>query len=297
MRVPGGSKLAFPAFLLALSTSGAAAQDVKVAPGTVEDLRFSDNRMGGLTVELKLTGAALKDIKAVRMRVKSAKDNVGTDLYKPGKEEKVADFEEFSENRRPGPKLSLATPSRDATSIDVSGEVELFMPSRDPATVQKFEKALAKPDKPIASPALKSARVEITPLSAATYKSRQQQNKPTTEQIREEGKKHGASEEEIQQAIKLMDAMAALGGEEPGDTSVLLETKDPEGRIISIEVAGPDGAELHASSRGTTGGRESKLVKIDLDAKPPADAMLVVTLRTPKSVVNVPVKWKEVALP
>ena len=128
MRVPRGSKLAFPALLLALSTSGARAQDVKVAPGTVEDLRFSDNRMGGLTVELKVTGSALKDIKAVRTRVKSAKDNLGTDLYKPGKEEKVADFEEFSENRRPGPKLSLGNPGRDAISIDVTGEVELSRP-------------------------------------------------------------------------------------------------------------------------------------------------------------------------
>ena len=150
-----------------------AADDVKVAPGTVEDQRFTDSRMGGLTVELKLTGAALKDIKAVRMSIQSAKDNVGTELYKPAKEEKAPEFEEFSENRQPGPKFSLANPSRDATSIEVNGEVELFMPSRDPATVQKFPKPFAKPDKPIASPALKSAKVEITPLSAAAYKDRQ----------------------------------------------------------------------------------------------------------------------------
>jgi hypothetical protein len=285
---------ALPLFLLGLTLAG---QDLKVAPGTVEDQRFSDNRMGGMTIELKLTGASVKDVKAVRARVKSAKDNLGTDLHKPGKEEKVPDFEEFSSDRHPGPRISLSNPSRDATSLEVAGELEAFIPSRDPATVQKFEKALTKLDKPISSAALKWAKVEITPLSAAAYKARQQQNRPTTEQIREEGKKAGASEAEIQQAVKLMEAMAALGGEDPTETSVLLETKDPDGRIISIELAGPDGAELHAGSRGSTGGRDVKLVKIDLSEKPPQDTALVVTLRTPKSVVSIPLKWKEVALP
>jgi hypothetical protein len=285
-----------PSFLLLISAA-LPGQDVKVAPGTVEDQRFSDSRMGGLTIELTLTGGGVKDVKAVRTRVKSAKDNVGTDLYKPGKEEKAVEFEEFSENVRPGPKLSLANPSRDATSIEVNGQVELFVPSRDPGTLQRFDNALARPDKPLSNSAFKSAKVEITPLSTAAYKTKQLQNRPTREELTEEGKKHGATDAEIQQAIGLMEALSSMGGEEPTDTSVLLETKDPDGRIISIEVAGSDGTALHASSRSTSGGREAKFVKIDLDAKPPADAALIVTLRTPKSVVSVPVKWKEVALP
>ncbi len=290
------ARLAVLPALLLLVSSLSTGQDVKVSPGTVEDQRFSDNRMGGLTIELKLTGGGIKDVKALRSRVKSARDDVGTELYKPGKEDKT-EFEEFSENVHPGPKLSVANPSRDANSIDVSGEVELFMPSRDPATLQRFDNALARPDKPLSNSAFKSAKVEITPLSPAAYKTGQQQNRPTPDEIREEGKKHGASEEEIQQAVRLMEAMASLGSEEPGDTSVLLETKDPDGRIISIEVAASDGTVLHASSRSTSGGREARLVKIDLDAKPPADAALLVTLRTRKSVMSLPVKWKEVALP
>lgn len=284
--------------LLALAASAPlAAQDVKVAAGAVEDQRFSDSRMGGLSIELKLTGSSVAEVKALRTRVKSAKDNLGSDLAKASKEEKVAEFEEFSSDRRPGPHLNLSNPSRDASTIEVAGEVELFMPSRDPNTKQKFEKFLGKLDKPLSNSALKGAKVEITPLSASVYKARQQQNRPTKEQITEEGKKHGASEAEIQQAIKLMDAMAALGGEEPSETSVLLETKDPDARIISIDVVKSDGGELHAGSRSTTGGHEAKLVKIDLSEKPPQDAALMVTLRTPKSIVSVPVKWKEVALP
>lgn len=272
-------------------------EDVKVAAGAVEDQRSSDSRMGGLSIELKLSGGSLAEVKALRARVKSAKDDLGAVLYKPAKDAKPGEFEEFSPDRRPGPHVSLTSPSRDASTVDVAGEVELFIPARDPNTKQRFEKFLGRLDKPISSSALKSAKVEITPLSPSTYKARQQQNRPTKEQIMEEGKKHGATDAEIKQAIGLMDALASLGGEEPSETSVLLETKDPEGKIISIDVVAGDGAELKAPSRGSSGSGDNKLVKIDLSEKPPADAALLVTLRTSKSIVTVPLNFKEVALP
>jgi len=94
-----------------------------------------------------------------------------------------------------------------------------------------------------------------------------------------------------------MDALASLSGEPPSETSILLETKDPDGRIISVDVVKADGTELRAPSRGSSGGRERKLVKIDLSEKPPADAALVVTLRTAKSLVTVPLNLKGVSLP
>ena len=295
--VPISACRAAAASLLLIAAPLFAADDFKVAPGAVEDQRSSDSRMGGLSVGLKITGGALADVKAIRIRVKSAKDDAGTVLYKPAKDDKQADFDEFSPDRYPGPRCSLGSPSRDASKIEVSGEIELFIPSRDPGTKQRFENVLSRLDKPIASPALKAAKVEITPLSAAAYKTRQQANKPSKEKIIEEGKKHGASEAEIQQVIGMMDALAALGGDEPSETSVLIESKDPDGRIISVDLVGADGAELRAPSRGSNGGRENKLSKIDLAEKPPAGAALLVTLRTPKSVVTLPLSLKEVALP
>ena len=296
MTLPGRlARLSWAVLFLAPPLLGA--DDVKVSAGDVEDQRFSDSRFGGLTIELKLTGAAVGDVKAVRTRLKSAKDDTGSLLYKPAKDEKAAEFEEFSADRRPGPSIHLASPGRDASAVDVTAEVELFIPSRDPGTKQKFDGFLGRRDKPIASPVLKAAKVEITPLSPAAYKSRQQANRPTKEQIAEEGKKHGASDEEIKQAIEMMDALASLNGEEPSAKSILLETKDPDGRVISVDVVKADGSELPAPSRGTSGGRDSKLVKIDLSDPPPADAVLLVTLRTAKSIVTVPVSWKGVTLP
>jgi hypothetical protein len=284
-------------FLLLLASPLPAAEDVKVAAGAVEDQRTSDDRFGGLSIELLLKGSGVAEVKALRVKLKSARDDAGTVLFKPEKDEKPKDFEEYDANRHPGPEVRLSSPSRDASTVDVAGEVELFLPARDPSTRQRFDGFLAGLDKPIASTALKSAKVEITPLSAAQYKNRQEKNRPSKEEIAAEGKKHGASEAEIQQAMKLMDALSALSGEAPSENSVLLETKDPEGRIIAIDLVRSDGSDLHAPSRGSTGGREAKMVKIDLSEKPPADAALVVTLRTAKSVVTVPLDLRGIALP
>ncbi len=283
--------------VLLLASPLPAAEDVKITAGAVEDQRSSDARFGGLTIELLLKGSGMDDVKAVRVRVKFAKDDAGTVLFKPERDDKPKDFEEYAANRQSGPEVRLLSPSRDASTVDVAGEVELFIPARDPNTKQRFEAFLGGLDKPIASTALKSAKVEITPLSAGEYKTRQEKNRPTKEQIVAEGKKHGASDAEIQQALSLMEAIGSLSGEAPSENSVLLETKDPEGRIIAIDIVRPDGAELHAPSRGSTGGRELKMVKIDLSEKPPADAALVVTLRTAKSLVTIPLDLRGVALP
>ncbi len=295
--MPSRSPLLLASAILLVVSPLLAAEDVKVTAGSVEDQRSSDDQFGGLTIGLVFKGSLMADVKAVRVRVKSARDDAGTVLSKPERDETPKDFEEYEANRQPGPEVRLSSPSRDASTVDVAGEVELFVPARDPNTKQRFEQFLAGIDKPIASAALKSAKIEITPLSPAQYKSRQEKNRPTKEQLIAEGKKRGASEAEIQQALKLMDALAGLSGEAPSENSVLLETKDPDGRIIAIDVVKPDGAEIHASGRETNGGRDLKLVKIDLSEKPPADAALSVTLRTPKSVVAVPIDLRGVALP
>jgi hypothetical protein len=283
-------------FLLLVVSTLLAAEDVKVSAGTVEDQRFSDDRFGGLTIDLVFKGGALADVKAVRVRVKSARDDAGTVLYKPERDDKPRDFEEYSANRQPGPQVHLSSPSRDASTVDVAGEVELFLPGRDPNTKQRFERFLGALDKPISNSALKSAKVEITPLSAKDYKARQEKNRPKKEDIIAEGKKQGVSEAEIQQALSLMDALGSLS-EAPSENSVLVETKDPDGRIIAIDVVRSDGTELPAPSRSSSGGRELKMVKIELSEKPPADAALVVTLRTAKSLVTVPLDLRGVALP
>lgn len=278
----------------AWAPAAAAADDVKVAAGRVEDTRSSQFG-GGLSIELKLEGALAADVKALRVKLRSAKDDTGRPLA-PDADEAAA-FDEFSVDRRPGPKIALRTPARAASSLDLKGDVELFVPKRDAATTQRFERFLSKMDKPIASSALKSAKVEIVPLTAAEYAKRAAKNKPSREEIVAEGKKHGASDKEIEQALKLVEAMSALGDEPPDETSVVFAVKDPDNRMLGLDLVAPDGTPVHCVMRSSSGGRDGKLTKLGFSEKPPADATLAVTLRTPKSVVTVPLDWKGVALP
>jgi hypothetical protein len=296
--VPSLRRAALCPLILFLAAPVLAGDDFRVAAGTIEDSRGSDSRMGGLSIELKLTGPTVKEVKALRVRISSARDDLGSILNRPVRDDHPAEFEEFSPDRHPGPSLRLASPRRDASTVDAAGEIELFIPGRDPDTKQRFDAFQDRLDKPIASPALKAARVEITPLSAGSYRGRERTNRPTKEQIAAEGKKQGASEAEIKQALDLMDALAKLSDSEtPNEKTVLLETKDPDGRIISIDVVAADGSEIHAPSRSSSGGREDKLVKIDLSEKPPAGAALLVTMRTSKSTVTIPLALKAVVLP
>ena len=191
-----------------------AAEDVKVTAGTVEDQRFSDDRFGGLSIALVLKGSGVADVKAVRVRVKSAKDDVGTVLCASRRRTRSRrTSKNYSESRQPGPEVHLTSPRRDASTVDVAGEVELFIPARDPSTKQRFEQFLGALDKPIASSALKAAKVEITPLSPKDYKSRQEKNKPTKgSRSSPKGRSRAFPDAEIQQALKMMDALGvALG--------------------------------------------------------------------------------------
>jgi hypothetical protein len=289
---------AVAALALALLTPSAQAQSVKLTAGDVEDTRASIEGWGGLSIELKLAGDGVAEVKGLRVKLKSARDDRGTALFKPDPAGKPGDFEEFSSDRRPGPTVRVLSPARGASSVDVSGEVELFMPKRDPGTKQTVEKFQSRLDKPIVSSALKAAKIEITPLSPAEYKTRSAKRKPSKEEIAAEGKKHGASEKEIQQMMQMMEALSALGpGEDVSDTNAVFDVKDPEGRLLGLEVVNRDGTEIHASGRSSSGGKESKLMKLDLAQKPPDDAALLLTVRTPKSVVSVPLAFNEVVLP
>lgn len=283
--------------VLGLAALSARAADVRVTAANAEDTRSTDSRMGGLAIELKLEGDAVADVKALRVKLKSAKDDTGASLLRPDSDGKPKEFEEFGVDRQPKPKISLLNPSRAASSVDVVGDVELFIPKRDPGTEQRFEKLLGKLDKPLANGALKSAKVEITPLSGAEFKKRSAKNKPTKEQFVAEGKKHGASDKEIEDMWKLMQAVSALGPEEPSETNVVFEVKDPDGRMLGLELTDKEGKPISAQMRSSSGGVEAKMMTLGFSEKPPADAGLLVTVRTAKSLVTVPLEMKGVPLP
>ncbi|MGZ7079991.1 MAG: hypothetical protein ACXVJT_11295, partial [Thermoanaerobaculia bacterium] len=237
-----------------------------------------------------------KKAPAARLIVKEAKDDRGTDL---AKDWKAGDFRDRDVNGG-ALDLSLASPSRTATSVRVKGNVELFIPSADPTATITIPKALSKLDSPLTSPGLTAAKIKITPLSAAGYAEQKKKQKITDkdlEEIRKQGKAHGASDKEIELAIGLAKAMEQMGGEAPPPSAVILSgsTKDFD-RIHSIEILGPDKKPVNISSRSSSSRGDSTVMVLEPDSLP-AGASMRLTLLTAKSKVSVPFELKKVDLP
>lgn len=283
-------------FLLLPPSPPVEASELRVVAGPIEDIRSSSPEYAGLNVEIKLEGAGSEDVDAVRIHVKSAKDNLGNSLYRSTSKQKRGDFQRIAKGPFQ-PKVTLANPPRDASNLNVALELEMFIPKRDPNSSVRLDGFLSKLDKPLSHPTLKSAKVEVIPLSAKEYQDREAKSRPTKEQLLARAKEDGLSEKEVEMALALMEAFSKLGESEgSSENDIYLETKDADSRLIDWKVVDKEGNEV--PSGGTqSSGSDKKLWQLRLREKPPADAALLLTIRTSKATVTQGFDLKEVVLP
>ena len=147
---------------LVLAAPPAVAQeDLRLTVTTIKDARSrygADAPSGSLTLFPKLEGTAVEGAKAFRITLTGAKDDAGTPLLPDSrKAPKWADKPAAMELW-----IELKSPAREASAVTLTGSLEAFVPSRDPAAQVKVEKFYAKAGKPIVSKELKDAKVEVT---------------------------------------------------------------------------------------------------------------------------------------
>lgn len=146
---------------LALSALPAVAQgEARVVVKTIKDSRFrfqAQEPTGNLTVFPAFEGAAVEGAKAFRVRVAGARDDTGASLLPAEAEERKWESQAIS----PSLWIRLRSPARGASTVTISGTLELFVPSRDPSSEVRVERALEKPGKPLVSKELKAAKIEI----------------------------------------------------------------------------------------------------------------------------------------
>jgi hypothetical protein len=270
---------------------------VTVAVTDIVDDRISAELLSGsLQLQVKLDGAAVKNATAARLIVKEARDDRGTNLAEGWK---APDFRDRDINSG-ALEISLASPPRAAISVRVKGNVELFVPSKDPDAVVTIPKALSKLNTPLSSPALTTAGIKITPLSHERYAEESKKHKITdkeVEEIRAQGKAHGAKEKEIELAIGLAKAMEQMDAQPVAESAVILSGSAKDfARIHSIDILGADKQPLHITSRTTTTKGDSAVMVLEPESVPPG-ASLRLTLLTTKSRVTVPFELKKVDLP
>ena len=287
-------------FTLALSAAAASplsGQDLRVSAGTIEDRRTTGKFFGGLEVELKLTGDDLADAKAKRVIVKKAVDETGRDLLPD--ERKDPDFSTSSGSDL---KVNLKNPARGSTALkEISGHVELFTPSRDPASVVTIDRLPSRMDKPISMPALRNQKIEIAVVSPKVHRANAAKRKAEFEKEMAKGKAEmekemkGASAEEAKALEAIMGLAQAFSGmmDEVGDNDLILNVKDADGRVMDVEVTRADGEQI--SSNGSMSSGDLRVM--NFSEKLPADAKLKVLVKTKEALVSAPFTLSNVSLP
>lgn len=275
------------------------AQEIRVAPGMIEDRRTTGKFFGGLEVELKLSGDDLDGVRGSRAILAKALDASGRDLLPA--ERKEPDYSRSGRGSSSGMKLSLKNPARGATALgELSGEVQLFVPGRDPAATAVIDKLLSKVDKSLSSPALKSAQIEARLISPKAYREKakkaeaemEKEMAKHREEMKKEAAANGLTDKQAEGLMELAKGLMGMMGT-VGDNDLIFEIKDKEKRLFDMEVVGKDGTAI--DSNGSMSSGELKI--LNFSAKLPPDARLKFYLLTKKAVVSVPFSLKEVPLP
>ncbi len=150
---------------------------------------------------------------------------------------------------------------------------------------------LSKLDVPMENKSLKTAKIEITPLSRDGYKKLQESRKITEkdiEKIRAEARAQGASDEEVELAIGLAQAMDATDEPLAENAIAFSGERNDFDRIYRVELLRKDGTPLNTPSRGTSTRGDSAVMTLQFSEAPPADAALQLLLLTDKSRLSFP---------
>ncbi len=277
----------FSSLGIGLLVCAATASALDVAVKEVKDSRTTGQFFKNLEVEFALKGAELANAKAVRTSVKSAKDSTGKNLLtEDSSSTSFSELSGFGDAEERAITVKLANPERKAETLsELKGEIEFYVPSRDPAAIVTLPGVPKQLGKPVAHPALKSAGVELTIHTDASYAALRKQER---EKQVAEMKAQGASPEMIEMATSFMDSMN--GGTE---NSIILLVKDPQKRLIGVDFQTAAGEKIETNGSMTSSDQKTIYFSQPL----PSDYTAQIQLLTDKAVVKAPLQLANVQLP
>jgi hypothetical protein len=278
-------KIAF-ALALVFATSLLAQPVVK----QVNDRR-TNGSFSALSITVELPNIKSKDVAASRVLVSNAVDDSGKNLI-----DTEAGEPQLQPNSRalysddPGPasvSVDLKNPARKSTTLkSVSGQIELFMPSKDPNSVAEIPKFTSFSGKTLSHKALKANSVEIALVSEAQLEA---ERKRLTEAKTKELKDSGYDDETLKSVLSSYTDYLLKFDE--GD--VVLRVKDDGKHIQDIAYVDAKGEVKRASIND----KDGYTVLSTWGEKPEADWKLRVNMKTAKNIVRVPFSLSNVPLP
>jgi len=292
------------ALLVIFVFSVIAAAQVRVLEGSVAESRRNDSFSSSLQVKLKAVGDPLKEAKGIRVVVERAVDETGKNLLDEKKVEK--DFKEINLSGENNTELSLDLKPSERKAVvikEITGQIELFIPAKDPKSVITVANVLKGAGKPVSNPALKSAGLEVTVWTREQYEARKKAEEERIRKEQEEKRKKGGGEPLEELGELMVAGLSAIfsgftgGFDELSDNSVVFTIKDPNSKLLHIEFQDEKGNPLKVGSSSSSGNQEGSTRVFDLDEKLPATARVRFAVLTPAAVSKVPFKLVNVALP
>ena len=288
--------------VLALAADGFG--QVKVVAGDVKDTRRSDGFFNNLDVQLKINGEALTGAKGIRVSVSKALDDTGKNLIKEEKQAKR--FEELDANSQGETKIEveLKSPERRATTVqEVSGNVEIFAPAKDPRSIVAVPAFLKIVGKPIASPALKAAGIDVIIWTKEIFEASKKAEEARLKKEMEEKTKKAEKSGKLEDALELLgEGLAKAFGSmfssfaEMDENDIAFNVTDAGSKLISIDIEDDKGKPIQNNGRMTIGG-DPRTIIYNFKEKLPATARIRLYILTPRSVTTVPFKLTAVPLP
>jgi hypothetical protein len=260
--------------------------------------QVNDRRTNGsfsrLAVYVELPGVKNVEVAASRVLLRTATDDSGTNLLPDQKEEPQLDEnarQQFGKDEAtPSPmtvSIELKNPARTAKMLkEVHGDVELYMPSRDPNGTANISKFMSQSGKSLSDRALKANGVDIAVISKAQFDATKT---AAGEKRRAEAKAEGKEGEDLESDVKyFLDNYYA-----PEEGEVLLKVSDPNKRIESISYVDATGTVKRTHMQDEKG----MTVLSMYGEKPAPDWSLRVNMKTAKNLARYPFVLTNVALP
>ncbi len=266
----------------------------KVSLGQVRDRRSDESPFKGLEINLELPEIPAADVAAARTTVTTAVDDTGRNLVRDDaakgsfQPSQMGRFGGSSKTPEPASvTLELKNPARKAVVVrSVTGEIELYMPSRDPGSVATVPKFMAQTGRPLVDPALKVNGVEITVVGKDQLDA---EKKRQIEKLRQDAKKKKVAADTIEEMVAELDSEFL----KPEEGDVVLKLKAPEGRIHEMAYLDGSGEEKRVSMSQ----KQGFTVLSTWGEKPGPDWSLRVRMTTPKTLARYTFALKDVALP
>jgi hypothetical protein len=275
----------------ALTISDVTAQEmnIKAMVNEVSDSRTTGQFFARAEVKLNLLGEGLSQARGIRhVNLVKAVDDTGKNLIKQENAEKTASvrsFKRLEQRDRIDHTIELLNPSRKAASIkEITGSIDLLLPSRDPQSVFSIKNVLALGGKPLSASQLRSNGVEMVVMNKAQYDA-MKKAQPANGAKGEPGDLGKAFGEIFKELLS--------GFFQVGENDLAFIIKDPQQRLADLELLTAGGQVI--KRRSSMSSRD--MMVYSFDDKLPDGAELKIYLATPKAVVRVPIALKDVVLP